>query len=93
MKHSQQRSKTHCFKMIGEAYDPCGLIIFFVRGRFFRYLLLLFVMHQMAVALFRFIGAVGRSMVIANTFGSFALIVVFLLGGFILSKRKFYPCG
>jgi hypothetical protein len=27
-------------------------------------------------------------MVIANTFGSFALLVVFLLGGFILARRK-----
>lgn len=57
-------------------------------GRFFRYILLLFLMHQMAIALFRLIGALGRSMVIANTFGSFALVVVFVLGGFILAKRK-----
>jgi hypothetical protein len=30
-------------------------------------------------------------MVIANTFGSFALLVVFLLGGFILARRKSTP--
>jgi hypothetical protein len=47
---------------------------------------LLFLMHQMAVSLFRLIGALGRTMVVANTFGSFALIVVFLLGGFVISK-------
>jgi ABC-type multidrug transport system ATPase subunit len=60
-------------------------------GRFFRYILLLFLMHQLAIALFRTIGALGRSMVIANTFGSFALLVVFLLGGFILARRKSTP--
>ncbi|CAM6058811.1 unnamed protein product [Sphagnum tenellum] len=60
-------------------------------GRFFRYLLLLFFMHQMAIALFRTIGALGRSMIIANTFGSFALLVVFLLGGFILAKQNIHP--
>lgn len=49
---------------------------------------LLLLMHQMALGLFRLIGALGRTMVIANTFGTFALIVVFLLGGFILSKGE-----
>lgn len=44
--------------------------------------------HSMALALFRLIAALGRKMVIANTGGSFALLVIFLLGGFILSKRE-----
>ena len=52
-------------------------------------MLLMFMVHQMALGLFRFIGAVGRSMVIANTFGSFALLVVFLLGGFIIARGMF----
>lgn len=56
--------------------------------RFFSYWLLLFLVHSMATSLFRLIGALGRSMVMANTFGSFALMVVFLLGGFILAKRE-----
>ncbi|CAK9229936.1 unnamed protein product [Sphagnum troendelagicum] len=60
-------------------------------GRFFRYILLLFLMHQLAIALFRTIGALGRSMVIANTFGSFALLVVFLLGGFVLARQDIHP--
>lgn len=42
----------------------------------------------MAIGLFRLIGALGRTMVVANTFGSFALLVVFVLGGFILARRK-----
>jgi ABC-type multidrug transport system permease subunit len=45
----------------------------------------------LAIALFRTIGALGRSMVIANTFGSFALLVVFLLGGFILARQDIHP--
>ncbi|KAJ7541808.1 hypothetical protein O6H91_10G077700 [Diphasiastrum complanatum] len=59
-------------------------------GRFFRYMLLLFVMHQMAVGLFRLTGAIGRNMIVANTFGSFAVMVVFLLGGFILTKDEIH---
>nr|XP_023908192.1 pleiotropic drug resistance protein 1-like isoform X2 [Quercus suber] len=56
-------------------------------GRFFRTYLLLVLLNQMASGLFRFIAAVGRSMVVANTFGSFALLVLFALGGFVLSKE------
>lgn len=48
----------------------------------------MFLIHSMALALFRLIASLGRKMVIANTGGSFALLVIFLLGGFILSKRK-----
>ncbi|KAL8536980.1 hypothetical protein ACS0TY_012239 [Phlomoides rotata] len=50
-----------------------------------QYLLLLFV-NQSASALFRFIGATGRNMIVANTFGLFALIMLFALGGFVLSR-------
>ncbi|KAJ4718272.1 Pleiotropic drug resistance ABC transporter [Melia azedarach] len=55
-------------------------------GRLFKqYLLLLFV-NQMASALFRFIAATGRNMIVANTFGSFALLLLFALGGFVLQR-------
>ena len=40
----------------------------------------------MASALFRFIAALGRNMIVANTFGSFALLILLVLGGFILSR-------
>ena len=40
----------------------------------------------MACALFRFIAATGRNMVVANTFGTVALLVLFALGGFLLSR-------
>ncbi|CAL5359022.1 unnamed protein product [Camellia sinensis] len=55
-------------------------------GRLFKmYLLMLFV-NQMASAMFRLIGALGRNMIAANVFGSFTLLVVLILGGFILSR-------
>ncbi|KAH9714823.1 ABC transporter G family member 40 [Citrus sinensis] len=41
----------------------------------------------MASALFRLIAATGRNIVVANTFGSFALLLLFVLGGFVLSRE------
>ncbi|KAI3678493.1 hypothetical protein L6452_37788 [Arctium lappa] len=60
-------------------------------GRFFRYVFVLFSMHQMALGLFRTLAAVARNMIISNTFGSAALLVVFLLGGFIVPKEMIKP--
>ncbi|XP_041993380.1 pleiotropic drug resistance protein 1-like isoform X2 [Salvia splendens] len=50
-----------------------------------QYFLLLFV-HQSASGLFRFIGSAGRNMIVANTFGLFALLLLFALGGFVLAR-------
>ena len=41
----------------------------------------------MASGLFRFIAGIGRDVIIANTIGSFALIVLLVLGGFAISRR------
>ncbi|XVF68990.1 hypothetical protein PTKIN_Ptkin11bG0045400 [Pterospermum kingtungense] len=60
-------------------------------GRFFRYMFLKFVIHQMAIGLFRMLAAIARDMVIANTFGSSALLIVLLLGGFLVPKDKIKP--
>ncbi|XP_051131702.1 ABC transporter G family member 31 [Andrographis paniculata] len=60
-------------------------------GRFFRFMLLLFSVHQMALGLFRTMASVARDMIIANTFGSAALLAIFLLGGFILPKAMIKP--
>ncbi|MCO5557016.1 hypothetical protein L7F22_010571 [Adiantum nelumboides] len=57
-------------------------------SRFFRQLLVLFCISQMASGLFRFLGSVGRSMIIASTFGFFTLMVIFVLGGFVISKDQ-----
>ncbi|MCO5560583.1 hypothetical protein L7F22_014198 [Adiantum nelumboides] len=54
--------------------------------RFFRQFFVLFLIHQMSLGLFRTIAAVGRNMVVSNTFGTFILVVVFSCGGFVVSK-------
>uniref|UniRef100_A0A6N2N7D7 ABC transporter domain-containing protein n=1 Tax=Salix viminalis TaxID=40686 RepID=A0A6N2N7D7_SALVM len=54
--------------------------------RFSRQFLLYFFLHQMSIALFRVIGSLGRHMIVANTFGSFAMLVVMALGGYIISR-------
>ncbi|XP_042491605.1 ABC transporter G family member 31-like [Macadamia integrifolia] len=60
-------------------------------GRFFCYMFLLFAQHQMALGLFRMMAALARDMIIANTFGSAALLIILLLGGFILPKAMIKP--
>lgn len=42
----------------------------------------------MALGLFRCMAAIARDYTIANTFGSSALLIVFLLGGFIVPKGE-----
>ncbi|GMI86113.1 pleiotropic drug resistance 12, ATP-binding cassette G40, PLEIOTROPIC DRUG RESISTANCE 12 [Hibiscus trionum] len=54
--------------------------------RLLRQYFVLVLANQMSSGLFRFIGATGRNMIVANTFGSFALLVLFALGGFVLSR-------
>ncbi|CAN0856234.1 Pleiotropic drug resistance protein 1 [Linum grandiflorum] len=56
-------------------------------GRLVRQYVLLVAINQMASALFRAIGAFGRHMIVANTFGSFALLLLFALSGFVLSRE------
>lgn len=56
--------------------------------RFFKHFLALFSVHNMAVALFRAIGAIGRTQVIASILSSLTYLVVFVLGGFIVAKSK-----
>lgn len=65
--------------------------------RFFKQLLLVFLIQQMAAGIFRLIAAVCRTMIIANTGGALTLLLVFLLGGFIVpkgwsKKRCFEAC-
>ncbi|KAI4335797.1 hypothetical protein L6164_014407 [Bauhinia variegata] len=60
-------------------YDPAVT-------RFFQQFLLYFFLHQMSIALFRLMGSLGRNMIVANTFGSFAMLVVMALGGYIISR-------
>ncbi|KAJ7966134.1 Pleiotropic drug resistance ABC transporter [Quillaja saponaria] len=55
-------------------------------GRFFKQYILLLCLNQMASGLFRLMGALGRNMIVANTVGSFALLAVMVLGGFIVPR-------
>ncbi|CAB4272708.1 unnamed protein product [Prunus armeniaca] len=64
--------------------------------RLLRQYLLLILVSQMASALFRLIAAACRNLVLANTLGSFALLILFTLGGFVLSRdniRKWWIWG
>lgn len=60
-------------------------------SRFFQQFLALFGIHQMALSLFRFVAAVGRSLVVANSLGTLTLLVIFVLGGFIVAKDDIKP--
>ncbi|XP_006658622.2 ABC transporter G family member 43-like [Oryza brachyantha] len=60
-------------------------------GRFFRQYLAFFCTHQMALGLFRLLGAVLRSMVVANTFGMFVLLLVFIFGGILITRKNIKP--
>ncbi|PHT32775.1 Pleiotropic drug resistance protein 1 [Capsicum baccatum] len=56
-------------------------------ARLFKQFMLLTLVSQMASALFRFLGALGRTLVVAGIVGSFVLLLQFALGGFILSRE------
>ncbi|XP_034695525.1 ABC transporter G family member 42-like [Vitis riparia] len=53
-------------------------------SRFFKQMLMIFLIQQMASGVFRLIGGVCRSMIVAHTGGALVLFIVFLLSGFIL---------
>ncbi|CAN1747657.1 Pleiotropic drug resistance protein 2 [Linum perenne] len=55
-------------------------------NRFFKQFLAFLCITQMAQGLFRCIGAVARSEVLAPVFTMFVLLVVFVMGGFVISK-------
>ena len=55
--------------------------------RFFRYFLMLFLVHTMSVTMFRAIGGLARNLVVANACGSLWLLIILLMGGFVLAKR------
>ena len=63
-------------------------ILILAYARFFRQFLLYFFLHQMSIGLFRLMGSLGRNMIVANTFGSFAMLVVMALGGYIISRGR-----
>ncbi|KAK9788281.1 hypothetical protein WJX73_004447 [Symbiochloris irregularis] len=60
-------------------------------GRVFVFWLILLLTHFMAVTLFRCIGHVARSIVVANACGSLALLAMMMVGGFVLTKSQIHP--
>ncbi|KAI8029789.1 Pleiotropic drug resistance protein 2 [Camellia lanceoleosa] len=60
-------------------------------SRFFRQFLAFFGVHQMALCLFRFIAVLGRAQIVAQTISTFTTLVIFILGGFIISKDDLEP--
>ena len=54
--------------------------------RFFTFMLLMFLLHSLGLGLFRFVASLCRSETIASTGGSFFLIALLLLGGFLLPR-------
>lgn len=52
------------------------------------YWLILFLVHNMAVTLFRAIGALARDLVVANAVGSLSLLLIMMMGGFVLPRAE-----
>ncbi|XP_047174890.1 ABC transporter G family member 39-like isoform X1 [Vigna umbellata] len=60
-------------------------------SRFFKQLLALFGVHQMAISLFRLVGVIGRTYVTSNILSGLIYQLVFVLGGFVVSKNNIKP--
>lgn len=61
-------------------YDPSFV-------RLLKQYLVILLINQMASSLFRLMAALGRDVIVASTVGSFALLVVLVLGGFVISRE------
>ncbi|BBG98920.1 ABC-2 and Plant PDR ABC-type transporter family protein [Prunus dulcis] len=57
-------------------------------SRFFKHLLLLLLLQQMASGMFRLIAGVCRTMIISHTGGTVIVLIVFMLGGFIIPRGE-----
>ncbi|XP_025875711.1 aBC transporter G family member 45 isoform X1 [Oryza sativa Japonica Group] len=73
----------------GLTYYVIGYAPSFVR--FIQHFVVLFAMHQMSMSLYRFLAAIGRTQVMANMLGTAALIAIYILGGFVISKDNLQP--
>ncbi|GAU16050.1 hypothetical protein TSUD_339210 [Trifolium subterraneum] len=60
-------------------------------SRFFRHYLVCVSIHNMALGLFRLVGSVGRTQVLANILAGLTYQLVFVLGGFIVAKNDIKP--
>ncbi|KAK6268106.1 hypothetical protein QUC31_012266, partial [Theobroma cacao] len=69
-------------------YYPIGFVP--EAERFFKKMLVVFLIHQLAASLFRLIAGVCRTIVVSNTGGMFALMFVVFLGGFTLPRTQIH---
>jgi hypothetical protein len=73
-------------------------IVYYIVGlapeaqHFFIFILILVVCQVMAVGLFRMMGALGRTLVTANTGGTFCFLILLVCGGFVLARREYLLC-
>eukprot|EP00884_Botryococcus_braunii_P014151 jgi/Botrbrau1/22737/Bobra.0132s0074.2 len=65
-------------------YYPTGLAS--NPGRFFSFWMTMLMTHQMAINLFRLMGALGRSLVVAYTISWLMFLLLIMLCGFVLAK-------
>ncbi|CAL9014492.1 unnamed protein product [Prunus brigantina] len=56
--------------------------------RFFKQIIILFLVHQVSISLFRLIASLVRTPSVAATIGLFSLVVMFLFGGFVIPKSS-----
>lgn len=56
--------------------------------RFFMCWLLNFLIHNMAISVFRALGAISRNLVVANAVGASFLMVVVILDGFVVPREQ-----
>lgn len=55
--------------------------------RFFIFVLLLFLLHGMGIALFRAMSSAARNQTVSLIAGCFIFLVLLMLGGFLLAKQ------
>ncbi|XP_062117542.1 pleiotropic drug resistance protein 2-like [Humulus lupulus] len=60
-------------------------------SRFFKQFLAYFCLHQMALSLFRLMAAMGRTLVLATMEGTFIMLMILVLGGFVISRNDIEP--
>ena len=61
------------------------------RRRFFTFLLFLFLLHTLGMAMFRFVAALCRNETVMAVAGSAFFLLLILLGGFLLSAGALLP--
>lgn len=57
-------------------------------SRFFKQMLLLFMVEQMAGAMFRFFGGLCRTMILAQTCAFVIILILFMCGGFLVPRPE-----